>query len=177
MTKEKLTTLLRDPYQIGEAVGELSCLIENYPYFSAAYMLYVKGLQLTDVDKLELQLSKSALNARDRVVLYDYLYSPEVTTEEVNVEKEKEEEKISQSPDDLIDSFLKADAKIKPGNSQYEADLSVGLQETPDFYTETLADIYAMQGYKNKAIDIYEQLILKYPEKHIYFAAQIKRLK
>jgi len=81
-----------------------------------------------------------------------------------------------QSPTDLIDSFLKSDAKIKPNESEYKADLSAGMQEDKNFFTETLADIYALQGHKDKAIEIYEQLILKNPEKYIYFAAQIKRL-
>ncbi len=77
----------------------------------------------------------------------------------------------------LIDSFLKSNPKIIPGDIKYEVDLSESLQEDPDIATETLADIYAMQGHKDKAIEIYEHLILKYPEKHIYFAAQIDRLK
>jgi TolA-binding protein len=51
------------------------------------------------------------------------------------------------------------------------------MQDAQEVATETLADIYATQGHKDKAIEIYEQLILKYPEKHIYFAAQIERLK
>jgi len=78
---------------------------------------------------------------------------------------------------DLIDSFLQANPKIVPSESTYEVNLLDGLQEIPDIATETLADIYASQGHKNKAIEIYEQLILKNPEKHIYFAVQIDRLK
>lgn len=46
-----------------------------------------------------------------------------------------------------------------------------------NFYTETLAQIYAEQGYYEQAIEIYSKLILAYPEKNIYFAALIERLK
>jgi hypothetical protein len=33
------------------------------------------------------------------------------------------------------------------------------------------------QGKNSKAVSIYEKLCLKYPEKRVYFAAQIERLK
>ncbi len=48
--------------------------------------------------------------------------------------------------------------------------------EHDDIATETLARIYAEQGHHQRAIKIYQQLILKFPEKSRYFAAQIKNL-
>ena len=45
-----------------------------------------------------------------------------------------------------------------------------------DFCTETLAEIYAEQGYCDKARDIYSKLLLAYPEKNAYFAALIEKL-
>lgn len=50
-------------------------------------------------------------------------------------------------------------------------------REDMDFCTETLAGIYAEQGYYAQAIHIYEKLILAYPEKNTYFAALIEKLK
>lgn len=43
--------------------------------------------------------------------------------------------------------------------------------------SETLAKIYALQGNFPKAIEAYEQLILKYPEKKTFFAVLIQELK
>ena len=43
-------------------------------------------------------------------------------------------------------------------------------------YTETLAAIYAEQGYFEEAKSIYSQLILAYPEKSAYFASLIEKL-
>ena len=45
-----------------------------------------------------------------------------------------------------------------------------------DFYTETLAEIYAEQGYTEEAKEIYYKLSLRYPEKSVYFAALIEKL-
>lgn len=45
------------------------------------------------------------------------------------------------------------------------------------FYTETLAKIYASQGFYQRALEVYEKLILLYPEKSTYFAALIDETK
>ena len=42
--------------------------------------------------------------------------------------------------------------------------------------SETLARIYADQGLYDRAIAVYEKLILLYPEKSAYFAALIDKL-
>jgi hypothetical protein len=44
------------------------------------------------------------------------------------------------------------------------------------FCTETLAQIYAEQGYFAEAKKIYSHLILRYPEKSAYFASLIEQL-
>jgi hypothetical protein len=43
--------------------------------------------------------------------------------------------------------------------------------------TETLAKVYLEQKKYNKAIQAYEILILKYPEKSSFFADQINEIK
>ncbi len=42
--------------------------------------------------------------------------------------------------------------------------------------TESMAEVYAQQGYYKRAVKIYEQLSLKYPEKSSYFAVKIVEL-
>jgi len=43
--------------------------------------------------------------------------------------------------------------------------------------SETLAQVFALQGNINKAIQVYEQLSLIFPEKKSFFASQIRNLK
>ena len=52
-----------------------------------------------------------------------------------------------------------------------------GESDDMDFVTETLAAIYADQGYYDKAIEVYAKLILLYPEKSTYFASLVNEIK
>lgn len=81
----------------------------------------------------------------------------------------------------LIDQFIKNQPeKIQPNEEEPEEkeDLSQeSATNTPEIYTETLANIYANQGYYKKAIEIFQQLSLQSPEKNDYFASKINELK
>jgi hypothetical protein len=82
---------------------------------------------------------------------------------------------------DLIDKFISLNPRIEPRTDKTEhpaIDLSTSyIEEKGGFITETLARIYVNQGYYSKAIEIYEKLCLKFPEKSGYFATQIEKIK
>jgi tetratricopeptide (TPR) repeat protein len=82
---------------------------------------------------------------------------------------------------DLIEKFIITNPRIEPNRIISEIpieDISKPfVEESGGFVTETLAKIYINQGYYSKAIDIYEKLCLKYPEKSSYFATQIEKVK
>lgn len=295
MNKDDFIKLIGTPGPYNRNVlGELSALINVFPYFQSAHMLLLKGLQKTADVKFENQLRSSAMRIASREVLYSFLSNepvpatekkiPEfpakstehegIETEQVVIEmaknsedliteiekdesqdksdhlskgysiiitaesgdkesdaslvvineesgeieekvvymdpgfsvyrdedlleldtghdnfsesdekdilQEKEEVKVMPSPkqiqSELIDRFIIANPRIEPVKVQIDEpviDISKPFtEEKEEYLTETLARIYTKQGYYSKAINIYESLSLKYPEKSSYFAALI----
>jgi len=107
-------------------------------------------------------------------------------TEEIIIPVIKEPEQparnlTKQVQTDLIDKFISSNPRIEPRTDKTEhpvEDLSTQyVEEKGGLVTETLARIYINQGYYSKAIDIYEKLSLKFPEKSGYFATQIEIIK
>lgn len=82
----------------------------------------------------------------------------------------------------IIDQFLKLNPRLKAMQSvkmkqEPQEDLSLRNSKIKKgIASESLANIFLNQGKVKKAIKIYEQLLLKYPEKKSYFAGQIEKL-
>ena len=82
----------------------------------------------------------------------------------------------------LIDKIIEkspGQIKIKDDQKFYspEQNAKESLLENEHLVSETLAKIYALQGSVNKAVRAYEILSLKFPQKSVYFASLIQKLK
>ena len=77
---------------------------------------------------------------------------------------------VRTSEDNVFSRYAAKARKEKPEQS------STDVVEDIGFYTETLAQIYAEQGYYSQAKKIYSKLILAYPEKSAYFATLIQKI-
>src|SRR6187431_999712 len=80
---------------------------------------------------------------------------------------------------ELIDKFIETSPKIppiKPG-LVFTPNIDLNKEDNSYLMTETLAKVYLEQKKYQKAIQAYEILILKYPEKSSFFADRIKDIK
>ena len=97
----------------------------------------------------------------------------EETEKQMNVSSELEKKF------DLIEKFIELNPKIPQAKDTTAVPINIAKSnETPSsIMTETLAQIYLEQKKYSKAIQAYEILILKYPEKSSFFADRIKNIK
>ncbi len=109
----------------------------------------------------------------------------EVLLQKNEESKEKEEQKADQQDQlSIIDRFIQAEPRIgplrsKPGQpEEVQVDLALKPQQSNNTpITEGYAKVLARQGKTEKAIQVYEKLQLKFPEKKTYFAEKIQDLK
>jgi hypothetical protein len=81
--------------------------------------------------------------------------------------------------DIIIERFIHTDPQIKPlaaDKLDNENKAKKSSEDQDAMVTETLARIYGDQMLYHKAIATYKKLMLKIPEKKLYFAAQIEQL-
>lgn len=79
----------------------------------------------------------------------------------------------------IIDKFIETSPKISPvkHNTSPAVNIELPTADHSALMTETLARVYLEQKKYQKAIQAYEILILKYPEKSSFFADRISDIK
>ena len=96
-------------------------------------------------------------------------------------EAAKAEARVERGAAAIIDAFLAKEnpqiGKIRDMDSLVEEWASKGLEEDPSLVTETMAKLYAKQGQISRARKAFKLLAEKFPDKSVYFAAQLKKLR
>jgi hypothetical protein len=150
-------------------------LRKKYPASSMVSFVYLKLLfekNRQAYEKMKPSCFSTIVNKR---LFYEYEISPAE-----NFEKIEENEETTVVIGELITKFSDNPPKIGANTEELVLDANFGkqsLKEDPELISETLANIYAEQGYLGKAEKIFKKLALIYPEKNVYFAAQIEKLK
>jgi hypothetical protein len=229
MTVNELYKWISDPSALTKSsLPELKQLLEEYPYFQAGRMLYLKNLSVVEDIRFQKELKRMSVYIPDRKSLYllienkpaesqgelngkteerenegtgektknqyiaiaptDYISWLENNAEDI-VPPESEDNRLKHQ--DLIDSFIESDGKLqldrqgneekKPENDEeneiISSNASFDKNSLDDsYFTETLARVYFGQRRYDKALEIFRALNLKYPEKNVYFADQIRYL-
>ena len=197
--------MIQNPYIIDKDESiYISNILEYFPYFQTAHILYSKALQNTKSIRFKSQLKKAAIYSGDRNLLFDIISQQEdlniskATIKDKLIKEEKKAELHSfldwisivqtkkivrskkQNSDEIINIFLEKKPKIKNNKQRFfnaSENAKKSIVENNDIITETLAKVYTKQEHFEKAILAYQKLSLKYPQKSSYFADQIKVIK
>jgi len=257
MSPDNLIQWLKNPAEMDrDSLLQLKHLMEEFPCFTAARILYLKNLNVLNDLHFSKELMRTSISVPDRRRLYYFIedkpmpepeYShekdlaagdgfsiidhflhtssinEEIPDSEINVEipdlnpdsgivgladsvLSPDEESISldyvsyihqnstlpdiEQPEkpmqgqDLIDAFLSDSSQgkttrivpVESENPDYEELNRISVDLPEDTFTETLAKIYLKQKRYDQALEIFRSLSLKYPEKNVYFADQIRFL-
>mgnify|MGYP002354538495 CR=1 FL=1 len=166
--------------------NELKTITEKYPWFQAGWLFYLKRLKTGNPELFADVYKKVSVIIPNQKIISNYLNDTE-TESFIAVSNyilpDTSEKQPDKQGDSLIDKFLKTgntSLKSKITSSEaVENNLNPeekSAVESDDLITETLAVIYLRQKKYEKAQKAYEKLSLKYPEKSIYFASQIKEI-
>ena len=182
-------------------LDELMGVINLYPWFGGARMELCSRMAALGEDMMsEEQFAAAAMYVPSRrkvadkirrgrsAVLMDNDVNDIIRSYVAERSREKEEkpkrrvyagagdyfsqEEYDQARHDEDNVFSRYAAKARKEKEEYARPMEPEF----DFFTETLAQIYAEQGYYEQAKDIYSKLILAYPEKNAYFAALIQKM-
>ena len=193
MQIEQFNKLLANPVLLNnETVEDLKNMVEEYPSFQVAWLLYLKNLKQIKSPDFNSVLKKVAVRVSDRKLLYKFLNTnfhkihDDLEIESVALQNYQLGKKSNIIPgDSLIDKFLLAKpGAIRQNNGEDENISTVHTKEVEEksttendeIITETLANIYFQQKNYKKAEEAYKKLSLKYPEKSVYFATRIEEI-
>jgi len=144
----------------------------KYPASHFVTFFYLKMLQERNPKKYMALKSKLLLSILNRNEFYNCKLEYFTTSETVG-------ENIDEIAV-LVAQFQQNIPKIKFDPEKHSAEINLaelGEIENIEFISETLAIVYADQGYIGKAVQIIKKLMLQNPEKNAYFAALIENLK
>ena len=166
--------------------NELKTIPEKYPWFQAGWLFYLKRLKTGNPELFADVYKKVSAIIPNQKIISNYLNDTEADSfiaVSNYILPDTSEKQPDKQGDSLIDKFLKT------GNTSLKSKITSGeavennlnpeeksAVESDDLITETLAAIYLRQKKYEKAQKAYEKLSLKYPEKSIYFASQIKEI-
>ncbi|MBU87223.1 MAG: hypothetical protein CMC53_03955 [Flavobacteriaceae bacterium] len=201
ISRTKFIEFLVDPNAMSlDEANAIEKIINQYPYFNVAKAVQSIAFKNHNSTKFNSSLKRCSSSSLDRARLREIIISESYITSE-NIKEFKEDLDLltthnknsflswlkktksvnynsKTNANSLIEKFLQSDQKLNLNRVNEDQNITKNYNiSKKEFMTETLAKIYLKQEKYTKAIKAYEILSLKYPEKIILFANQIKKIK
>jgi hypothetical protein len=199
MTNTELKKILNNPGLLNEqTLIKTEKLTKDFPAFDIGWVVWLKNIKNIDEAAFQKSLPEVAIRVSDRKWLKKFLDTPApgnnpegnpqeyLAIDDYSIETEGQNNIVTENQHgnnmSLIENFLAngGDFNMKTMNTGFgvTSDLAEkAVTENDDIVTETFANILMAQGKLQKALEAFEKLSLKYPEKSIYFAARIEEVK
>ncbi|SFF18451.1 hypothetical protein SAMN04488541_101932, partial [Thermoflexibacter ruber] len=188
--EEHESSTLLDDYTLrkeeeGQAYQEMNGHLDFSPQFDEELsdevekdnLLTDTSIYFSDEDVLDVLSQKEITAEFDTTNFFDE-HQQEHTPTVIKPTYKKSSQEYQRS---IIDQFIKESPTIQINRERLnEPSIDLAEESTKEnerAASEFLAKIYIKQGNKQKAIEIYQRLSLKNPEKSSYFALQIENLK
>ena len=202
ISKTKFIEFLVDPNTMSlDEANAIEKIINQYPYFNVAKAVQSIAFKNHNSTKFTSSLKRCSSSSLDRARLREIIMSEDGYKAAENIKEFKEDLDLlttrnknsflswlkktksvnynsKTNANSLIEKFLQSDQKLNLNRVNEDQNITKNYNiSKKEFMTETLAKIYLKQEKYTKAIKDYEILSLKYPEKIILFANQIKKIK
>lgn len=132
MNSKQLLEWMQKPGLTGREDGaQLDALLQTYPYFQTAHLLYIKNLHNQGSFLYNNQLKSAAIYVADRKVLYDLIKRKDIEeiTEPVTVpEKEKPAEQVSVTEEKVVSPVKFPEKRFVSNPDEWEAGMLRQLQ-------------------------------------------------
>lgn len=123
MKTAELYRLMESPAMLSEnTLSDLKQIVDDFPYFHAARLLYLKNLETTDDLRLKVDLKKMSVQIPDRVRLFFLLEGERYDKPSPSAEPKSEPEDIS-----LVDRYLSGTAAMEPEPTEVFIEPSASL--------------------------------------------------